>query len=66
YPCRLVDLSLSGAAVSVAIKPALGTPVRLGVKQARVVRHFEDGVALEFTSLQTRESLNEAFSGMAA
>jgi PilZ domain len=62
YPCRIIDLSLSGAALSVAVKPALGTPVRLGVKQGRVVRHFEDGVAVEFLTLQTHESLKEAFT----
>ncbi len=62
YPCRIIDLSLSGAAVSVAIKPALKTAVRLGTKQGRVVRHFEDGVAIEFLTLQTHESLNEAFA----
>ena len=66
YPCRIIDLSLSGAAVSVAIKPAIGTPVRLGVKQGRIVRHFEDGVAVEFLTLQTRESLDDAFTNMAA
>jgi hypothetical protein len=63
YPCRIIDLSLSGAALSVAVKPSLGTPVRLGVKQGRVVRHFEDGVAVEFLTLQTHESLQEAFAG---
>lgn len=62
YPCRIIDLSLSGAALAVAVKPALGTPVRLGVKAGRVVRHFEDGVAVEFLTLQTRESLQEAFA----
>jgi hypothetical protein len=62
YPCRIVDLSFSGAAISIAVKPALHTAVRLGVKQGRVVRHFEDGVAIEFLTLQTHDSLKEAFS----
>jgi PilZ domain len=62
YPCRIIDLSLSGAAIAVAVKPAMRTPVKLGVKQGRVVRHFEDGVAIEFLTLQTHESLKEAFS----
>jgi hypothetical protein len=66
YPARLIDLSLSGAAVMVAHKPSLGTPVRLGIKAGKVVRHFEDGVAIEFQSLQTHESLREAFNGIAA
>ena len=62
YPCRIIDLSLSGAALSAGIKPALGTPLRLGIKQGRVVRHFEDGIAIEFMTLQTHDSLREAFS----
>ena len=65
YPCRLIDLSLSGAAVAIEFRPALGMPVRLGVKPGRVVRHFEDGIAIEFLALQTRESLNDAFSSAA-
>ena len=66
YPCRIIDLSLSGAAVSIAVKPPIGTAMRLGIKQGRIVRHFEDGVAVEFLTLQTHESLNEAFTNMAA
>ena len=45
---RLVDVSISGAAVSIANKPPLGTPVLLGRTPGRVVRHFPDGVAVEF------------------
>lgn len=62
YPCRLMDLSLSGAAIGVDNKPALGTAIRLGIKPGRVVRHFEDGVAIEFLTLQTRDSLQDAFA----
>jgi PilZ domain len=66
YPCRLLDLSLSGAGVAIETKPPLGTPVRLGIKPAKVVRHFEDGVAIEFLTLQTRESLQDAFASALA
>ncbi|WFU89151.1 PilZ domain-containing protein [Rhizobium sp. CC1099] len=59
YTCRIMDLSLSGAAVDVEVRPALGTPVRLGNMRGRVVRHFSEGVALEFLSLQSRETLRE-------
>src|SRR5262247_4060053 len=38
--CRIIDLSLSGAAVSSATRPEVGTPVNLGRVQARVVRHL--------------------------
>ncbi|GGF83540.1 pilus assembly protein PilZ [Rhizobium wenxiniae] len=59
YSCRLMDLSLSGAAVDVEIRPPLGTPVRLGNMRGRVVRHFMEGVAIEFASVQSREALTD-------
>ncbi len=59
YVCRIMDLSLSGAAVDVEIRPAIGMPVRLGNMRGRVVRHFVEGVAIEFLSLQSRETLRE-------
>ena len=55
--CRIIDVSLSGAAIQTADKPPIGTPVLLGQVRAQVVRHFEDGIAVEFTTLHTRESL---------
>jgi hypothetical protein len=57
YACRIMDLSLSGAAVDVEVRPPLGTPVRLGTMRGRVVRHFVEGVAIEFNSVQSREAL---------
>jgi hypothetical protein len=59
YPCRIMDLSLSGAAIDIDIRPAMGTPVRLGNMRGRVVRHFLEGVAIEFLSLQSRDTLTE-------
>jgi hypothetical protein len=59
YSCRLMDLSLSGAAVDVEIRPPLGTPVRLGNMRGRVVRHFMEGDAIEFASVQSREALTD-------
>jgi hypothetical protein len=59
YPCRIMDLSLSGAAVDLEIRPALGTAIRLGNMRGRVVRHFLEGVAIEFNSVQSRETLTE-------
>jgi hypothetical protein len=41
YPCRIIDLSMSGAAVEIAVKPALGVQVVLGTMRGQVVRHFE-------------------------
>ncbi len=45
---RLIDVSLSGAAVSLVEQPAIGTPVTVGKTPGRIVRHFEGGVAVEF------------------
>lgn len=59
YLGRIMDLSLSGAAVDVEVRPAIGTPVRLGNMRGRVVRHFVEGVAIEFLSVQSRETLRE-------
>ncbi|WP_084364311.1 PilZ domain-containing protein [Rhizobium sp. RU36D] len=59
YPCKLMDLSLSGAAVDIDIRPPIGTPVRVGSMRGRVVRHFQEGVAIEFLTLQSREALTE-------
>lgn len=52
YNCKIIDISLSGAAIELAVRPAMGTPVTLGRMRARVIRHFQDGVAVEFTSSQ--------------
>ncbi|THF54094.1 PilZ domain-containing protein [Allorhizobium terrae] len=59
FSCRIIDLSLSGAAVEMEYRPAMGTAVRLGNTRGRVVRHFLEGVAIEFTTLQSRDSLKD-------
>lgn len=58
-PCRIIDLSLSGAAIEVAPRPPLGSVVLLGDLPGRVVRHFQEGVAIEFTHVQSAEVLGE-------
>ena len=57
YPCRIIDLSMSGAAVEIDVRPALGTSVRLGNMRGRVVRHFQEGVAIEFANVLSKEGL---------
>jgi len=52
YDCKIIDISLSGAAVELAVRPAMGTPITLGRMQARVIRHFENGIGVQFTSVQ--------------
>lgn len=45
---RIIDVSLSGAAISCATVPPIGTPVTVGKHAAKVVRHFDGGIAVEF------------------
>ena len=61
YQARIIDLSLSGAALELNVKPAIGTVLWLGRMRGRVVRHFDEGVAIEFAIVQTRDSLDEYF-----
>jgi hypothetical protein len=61
--CRIIDLSLSGAAVATTERPAIGMLVMLGAVQGRVVRHLEEGFAVEFTRLQHPDFLEESVCG---
>ena len=59
YPCRIIDLSVSGAAVEIDVRPAFGTMVLLGNMRGRVVRHFQEGIAMEFMTLQPEDTINQ-------
>jgi PilZ domain len=61
--CRLIDMSLSGAAVNIKERPPIGSLVTLGKTQGRVVRHLEQGFAVEFTRLQHPDVLEENVTG---
>lgn len=64
YRTRIIDLSLSGAAIEIDVRPAIGTVLWVGNMRGRVVRHFEEGVAIEFAVSQTRDSLERFLIGM--
>jgi hypothetical protein len=55
YPCRIIDLSLSGAAIEIDVRPDIGSHVVLGSMKGQVVRHFEEGIAIEFAVVQRPE-----------
>ena len=61
--CRVVDISQSGAAVSTDQRPEIGSPITIGKTPGRVVRHLEDGIAIEFTRLQHSDFLEENVTG---
>ena len=62
YLARLIDISISGAAVKCDADLALGAPVTVGTTPGRVVRVFAGGVAVEFQ----RAFQADAFSADAA
>lgn len=45
---RLIDISISGAGVALDVRPAIGMGVVIGKTPGRVVRHFADGIAVQF------------------
>ncbi len=61
--CRIIDVSESGAGIASKERPQIGTLVTLGKVQGRVVRHLEDGFAIEFTRLQHPDFLEENICG---
>ena len=61
--CRIIDVSQSGAGIASKERPPIGTLVTLGKVQGRVVRHLEDGFAVEFTRLQHPDFLEENVTG---
>ena len=62
FRARVVDVSLSGAALSTDTQPPLGSVVMVGKLRSQVVRHFDDGFAVEFAAPQTRESLRASLN----
>lgn len=56
--CLVIDVSLSGAAISAELQPEIGTPLALGSCVGRVVRHFAGGFAIQFVQEQTRADLD--------
>ncbi len=57
--CFVIDISVSGAAVSADIEPAIGTPLAVGSIVGIVVRHLADGFAIQFIELQDLESIEQ-------
>lgn len=50
-PCRIFDLSNIGVAIEINERPSIGEIVLVGRTEGRVVRHFLQGVAIEFLHL---------------
>jgi hypothetical protein len=55
--CFVVDMSSTGAAVSAAVAPEIGTPLAVGKIVGRVVRHTMAGFSVRFVSPQDPDGL---------
>lgn len=62
HQCRVADVSMSGAAVVTDLRPDIGTSLSVGRMHAKVVRHFDEGIAVEFLVVQSKASIGRDFS----
>jgi hypothetical protein len=56
-PCRIMDVSLSGAAIATDVAAPIGSAVKLGRTPGTVVRLLEGGFAVEFSRIQNPDTL---------
>lgn len=61
HACRVIDVSLSGASVATKLRPDLDSLVILARHRGRVVRHHDEGFAIEFVELQDPDNLHRTF-----
>jgi hypothetical protein len=58
-PCLIIDLSVSGVALSANLNPAIGTPLGVGSILGRVVRSISCGFAVQFATPQPAERVEQ-------
>lgn len=61
YPCKIIDMSISGASIEIDIIPAVGAEITLGKMKGRVIRHHDNGIAVEFTEVEDTSTLADHF-----
>ncbi len=62
YPCEIIDISVSGAAVRVDVIPAVGTYVMIGKMRGRVTRIHGEGIGIEFVKMLDTAGLKSSFN----
>jgi hypothetical protein len=58
HGCFIIDMSVSGVAVSAQVQPPIGMPLAVGACIGRVVRLLPDGFAVKFVEVQNLLDLN--------
>ena len=59
--CTVLDFSISGASIATPARPAIGTEVKLGNLRARVARHHDAGIGLQFLDVQNPTAIRRYF-----
>ncbi|GAC1327814.1 MAG: PilZ domain-containing protein [Beijerinckiaceae bacterium] len=59
YRVKIIDISLSGAAIATDVQPPLGSKIVVGQTNGQVVRHFQGGIAIEFARPLALEAFEE-------
>jgi PilZ domain len=59
--CQLIDISLSGASIATTARPAIGSEILVGKVRARVMRHHDQGISVQFTDIQSPAALRRYF-----
>ncbi len=57
--CQVLDISLQGVSLKTALRPPIGELTTLGRAYGRVVRHHDEGIAIEFLEPTERNSNGE-------
>ncbi|MGE0701950.1 MAG: PilZ domain-containing protein [Hyphomicrobiaceae bacterium] len=60
-PCRVIDVSISGASIATDVRPPIYSEVWLGKLRSRVVRHHDQGIAVRFVDIQQPTALRRYF-----
>jgi PilZ domain len=58
HSCFIIDMSVSGAAVSAELELPIGTPLAVGACVGRVVRIFPEGFAIRFVERRGLDEIN--------
>lgn len=61
YERNVLDVSISGASIQMEMRPEIGSTIVVGRLPARVVRHHERGIGVEFQHIQEFDRIREDF-----
>jgi PilZ domain-containing protein len=51
-PCKILDISMTGASLLITPKPVIGTQLKVGRMRAEVMRHHDKGIGVQFLQPQ--------------